>query len=183
MKNGLRASLGFVLLSCVAAGAGGGATPSGGGDLRERIERYQADGGALGRFYGLEGSPARVERLRKSCADWRAELDALDFDALDQDGRIDWLLLRAEIGGDELDLAREERRAAEEAPLLPFAPRIVALAEARQRVEPLDDEAAAGELDALFKDVSALRKGFEEKAPEVAKSIDHVRRLVADIKL
>jgi hypothetical protein len=171
MKNGLRASLGFVLLSCVAAGAGGGATPSGGGDLRERIERYQADRGALGRFYTFEGSPSRVERLRRSCADWRAELDALDFDALDQDGRIDWLLLRAEMGGDELDLAREEQRAVEEAPLLPFAPRIVALAEARQRVEPLDDEAAAGELDALVKDVSAARKAFDAKPPEVAKSI------------
>jgi hypothetical protein len=79
--------------------------------------------------------------------------------------------LRAEISGDELDLAREALHASEEAPLLPFAARIVALAEARQRVEPLDDEAAAGELDALVKDVAAARKACDEKPPEIAKSI------------
>src|SRR5262245_360615 len=122
MNDGLRASLGFVLLSCVTVASIGESAPGSGGDLRALIERYQADRGALGRFYTLTGSPTRVERLRASCAEWRAGLDALDFDVLDQDGRIDWLLLRAEIAGDELDLARESRHAAEEAPLLTFAP-------------------------------------------------------------
>ncbi len=171
MKDGLRASLGFVLLSCVTAGTAGEGAVSAGGDLREQIERHQADRGALERFFRLEGSPARVARLRQSCAEWHATLDQLDFDALDQDGRIDWLLLRSEIAGEELDLAREERRANEESPLLPFAPRIVALAEARQRVEPLEAESAARELDALAKVVAETRKAFEEKPPEVAKSI------------
>jgi hypothetical protein len=175
MKDGLRASLGFVvLLSCATAGAGGGgggAAPASGGDLREVIERHRADRGALGRFYTVAGSPARIERLRRSAAGWRATLDALDFDALDQDGRIDWLLLRAEIEGEELDLAREGRRAAEEAPLLPFAPRIMALAEARQRVEPLEAEAAAGELDALARAVDESRAALEKEPPEVARAI------------
>ena len=182
MRDGLRASLGFVLLSCVTAEAAREPVTSAGGELRELIERQQADRGALGRFYGLDGSATRVARLRRSCADWRATLDGLDFDALDQDGRIDWLLLRSEIEGQELDLAREAKHATEEAPLLPFAPRIVALAEARQRVEPLDEEAAAGELDALTKEVAALRKAFEEKAPDVARSVakraaDHAEEL------
>jgi hypothetical protein len=119
MRIGLRTALGFTLLSCVAAGTSARAAPGSGGDLREVIERYQADRGALGRFYTIEGSPERIARLRRACADWRATLDQLDFEALDQDGRIDWLCLRTEIEGEELDLAREERRAAEEAPLVP----------------------------------------------------------------
>ena len=171
MKNGLRASLGFVLLSCVAAGASGGASPGASVDLRETIERFQADRGALGRYYGIEGSPVRIARLRDACADWRAELERVDFDSLDQDGRIDWLLVRSEIEGEELDLAREERHAQEEAPLVPFAPRIVDLAEARQRVEALEPASAAAELDALVKAVSETRKAIEEKPPEVSKPL------------
>jgi uncharacterized protein (DUF885 family) len=171
MKDGSRASLGFVLLSCVAAGARGGAAPTTGADLRERIEQVQADRGALGRFYGLEGSSERIARLRRWCADWRAALSELDFEALDQDGRIDWLCLRTEIEGEELDLAREEERAAEEAPLVPYAARIAALAEARQRVEPIEPEAAAAELDALARVVAETRKAIEEKPPEVAKAV------------
>jgi len=180
MKDGLRASLGFVLLSCVTAGTSVGAAPSTGGDLREVIERYQADRGALGRFYGIEGSPVRIARLRSACADWRATLDGLDFESLEQDGRIDWLLLRSEIGGEELDLAREERHAAEEAPLVPYAPRIAAMAEARQRVEPIEPETAAAEIDALARSVAETRKSVEEKPPEVSKAL--ARRAAERVK-
>jgi hypothetical protein len=88
-----------------------------------------------------------------------------------QDGRIDWLLLRSEIDGDELDLSREEKHANEEAALVPFASRVQALAEARQRVEPIDDEKTAGELDALAKLVADERKALEKDPPQVAKSI------------
>jgi hypothetical protein len=180
MKDGLRASLGFVLLSCVTAGTSGGAAPVARGDMRETIERYEADRGALGRFYGNEGSPERIARLRRASADWRGTLDQLDFGSLDQDGRIDWLLLRSEIEGEELDLAREERRAEEEAPLVPYAARIVALAEARQRVEPLEPESAAAEIDALAKVVSETRKAVEEKPPEVKKYV--ARRAAERVK-
>jgi len=171
MKKGLGASLGFVLLSCATLGAGAGVRASGGGDLRELIGQYQEDRGALGRFYDIDGSPARVARLRQLCADWQARLAQLDFEALDLDGRIDYVLLRSRLEGHLADLAREERRADEERALLPFAPRIVALAEARQRVEPLDGEKAAAELDALTKALAETKKAFKDKAPEVAKSI------------
>ena len=113
MKNGFRASLGFVLLSCVAAGAGGGVKVSAGLDLRDLIGQYQEDRGALGRFYELEGSPARVARLRKLSEEWLARLAQVDFDALDLDGRIDYVLLRARSQGQLVDLAREERKASE----------------------------------------------------------------------
>ena len=54
--------------------------------------------------------------------------------------------------------------------LVPFLPRIAALLEARQRVEPLEPEAAANELDALTKELETLREGFEKEKPDVPRS-------------
>jgi uncharacterized protein (DUF885 family) len=49
--------------------------------------------------------------------------------------------------------------------------RIVALAEARQRVEPLEPRAAAAEVDALAEEIDALRAGWTQQAPEASKTL------------
>ena len=169
---GVRAWIGSVLLSCVSAGPQGGAPAAhaGRGDLRPLVAELQADRGALGRFYDGEGSPARIARLRRWAADWRARLDAVDFEALDLDARIDWLLLRSELDGELVSLAREERRAREEEPLVPYAARMLAQCEARQRVEPVENERAAGELDALAEELAKLREEQAKRAGDEAKS-------------
>ena len=173
MSGWSRALVGGVLLSCVAAAPGGvaPAPPPGAGGMRELIEECQADRGALGRFYSVDVSPARVGRLRTAARDWLARLDALDFEAFDEDGRIDWLLLHHDLEGDLERLARDEKRAGEAAPLVPFAPGIVELAEARQRVEPLEGEAAARALDALARELADAKKTLADHPPEVAKSL------------
>jgi uncharacterized protein (DUF885 family) len=172
-RIGVRGSIGFALLSCAAAGAKPQAAlvASAPADLRELVARYQADRGALRRFHGGVGSPTRLARLARAAEDWRAELARVDFEALGPDGRIDWLLLRTELESDLAELAREQRRAHEEEPLLPYAARILALAEARQRVEPLVNEEAAGELDALADAVAELHAAQAQTKPEVARSV------------
>jgi len=187
-KIGVRGLAGVALLSCAAAGGGRPeqVAPVAHTDLRELVARFDADRGALARFYDGRGSPVRVARLRAWVEEWRGTLAAVDFDALDQDGRIDWLLLRTELESELARLGREERRAAEEAPLVPYAPRILALSEARQRVDPLDDEAAASELDALKKQVVELCTAQHEHHPEVAPALakraaDHAAELAESL--
>ncbi len=172
-RIGVRGSIGFALLSCAAAGVRPQAAPAAAApaDLRELVARYQADRGALRRFHAGAGSPTRLARLARAAEDWRAELARVDFEALGPDGRIDWLLLRTELEADLAELAREQRRAHEEEPLLPYAARILALAEARQRVEPLVNEEAAGELDALADAVAELHAAQAQAKPEVARSV------------
>lgn len=161
-----------VAVSCLAAGpvAAVRVGDEGAGELRPVIDQVLADRGALGRFYDVEGSPARLARLRRNAEEGLARLAALDFEALDRDGRIDWILLAADLRGELADLAQEERKAAEDAALVPFLPRLAALLEARQKVEPLEPSAAAGELDALRRELETLRKGFAESKPDVPRS-------------
>ncbi|MEQ1891769.1 MAG: DUF885 family protein, partial [Planctomycetota bacterium] len=172
--NGIewRGLVGLLLVSCVAArpGAAVRVGDEGAGELRPLIDQVLSDRGALGRFFDVEGSAARIARLRANAQEAYKRLTGVDFASLDQDGKIDWILLRADLNGELADLALEETRAAEDAALVPFLPRVAALLEARQRVEPIEAEAAAGELDALAKEVRTLREGFEQEKPDVPRS-------------
>jgi uncharacterized protein DUF885 len=183
LRNGVRSLGGFVLLSCVAVGSSPLPAAPQTGDLRSLVVEVQADRGALGRFFPLEGSSAREERLGRWATDGLARLAALDFAALDPESKVDWLCLRDQFEGEHAELAEEARHAAEEAPLVPYAERIIALCEARQRVELIEGEAAAGELDALAKTIEALRKEHAEHPPEVARPLaKRAAERVGDLK-
>jgi len=49
----------------------------------------------------------RLDRLEKLQAGWQTRLEKLDFDALDQAGRVDWLLLENDVHRSLAQLARD----------------------------------------------------------------------------
>jgi len=139
---------------------GQGPAPS--SELRDTVELYAGDRAALLRRYDVEVSPARRERLRRYTTEWRDRLRRIPFDALGQEGKVDYLLLAAEVEYQVAVLAREDRLVAEMAPWLPFARTITDLAEARRRMEPVDPPAAAAALTALARTVDSARQGAAE---------------------
>ena len=68
--------VGFLLAGCVAASPGAAvrASADGGGELRAVIDQVQSDRGALGRFFDVEGSTARIARLRLNAEEARARV-------------------------------------------------------------------------------------------------------------
>jgi len=132
VQVGAHGLVAFTLLSCLGAASAPpliGQEEATSTDMRVLIERAMADRAALRRFYRVEGSPARNERLRLWSDEWLAKLDAVSFETLDQDGRIDWVLLRSRLLTERARLVRETAQVSEEAPLLPHAGRVQALAE------------------------------------------------------
>lgn len=147
-------------------------TPS---PLRSLVERYSQDRQALLRRYAVPFSPARQDRMRGFHTQWQADLEAMDFDALGVEGRIDFLLLKKELWYQLELLNREEGLFQEMVPLLPFARDIMELEESRRRFEGVDPEEAA-----------ALLAGFPERVTEAREAIrsresagDKVSRIVA----
>src|SRR5207302_9737903 len=104
------------------------------------------DRAALGRRYDLEGSPARRDRFRGFYREWGARLDAIDFESLGREGRIDYLLVRTRLRRELRLLDREEKLQEETASLLPFAGEMIALHEARRQLETPEPAAAAAVL-------------------------------------
>jgi len=130
-------------------------------ELRAVIERYIADRGSLTRSYPVEASLARRSRMRRFYTDWLDRLAKLDFEALSQDGRIDYLLFRNHLHHELRQLDIREKALAEATPLIPFAQPIIDLEEARRRMQPIDAAKAAATLDSLNRQVEQIRKAVE----------------------
>ncbi len=128
--------------------------------VRAVLERFHEDAGSLRR------ASASRDRMRKHYELSQKELEAVDFDALGVEGRIDWLLAKGHLGHELRLLALEETRDREIASLVPFAGTITALEESRRKMETIDPEKAAGTIAELGKKVEEIRKG-EPKAERV----------------
>jgi len=118
-------------------------------ELRELVERFVSDRDELRRFYDVPGSGLQLRRSEEFFRAWQQRLAAMNYGALGVEGRIDYTLLEARLAYELHLVAREQRRAAEMAPLLPFAEAIARLQESRRLLEPLDPKAAAASLDAM----------------------------------
>ena len=131
--------------------------------MREVIERYQVDLGSLERSITSGPSPAKLERLKAFVDGWTNALDGIEFDALDQTGKVDYLLLRTKVGREAKNLENERTLLRETSALFPFAGDITTLAEARRKLDPIDPEQTAGQLFQLEKSIKAAQKGTEER--------------------
>jgi hypothetical protein len=144
-------------------------------DLGPLLERYASDLQSLRRFYDVQLSPTTDRVMRQFYEAWRAALQTVQFGSLPQEGRIDYLLFRNKLDHEIRQLDLNRKRSQEIAELTPFAPAIIELKEARQRVDPLDPSAAATTLEQISKQMEDLSKRINEPAKggaiEVRKTI------------
>jgi hypothetical protein len=106
--------------------------------LRDAVDRYVNDRGALLRRHDAPYSAARRERLRGFYTSWQDRLAELDWAGLNLEARIDHTLLRNEIRYQLALLDREAAQFVEMQPLLPFATVIARLQEERRDMQPVD---------------------------------------------
>jgi uncharacterized protein (DUF885 family) len=148
-------------------------------DMRGFIERYAVDRRSLNRYYAVEKqelgaeresrgqrlaaemSPAYRARMKKLDGEWLDRLERMDFDAMNEDGRIDYLLLRNYLRHELRQLDLQAKAFSEAAPLVPYAPSILDLEEARRRMEPIDPAQAAALLSNSKKEVEEKRRKLE----------------------
>lgn len=147
--------------------------------MRAAIERFTTDVNDLRKFYSAPGSQRGFERMENFLASWRQRLEIIDFSALDQQGRIDYILLRLDIEHREAQLRAEKNRWEQTSPLMPFASRIVEMEETRWELRLIDPREAAGSTDAIAKSVKEIRKFIDEHrrnaAPDAAAPVNAAR--------
>ena len=139
---------------------------------RELVERYRTDRGALRSFYDLSQSPTRLERLAAYDRAYTAELEAVDYEALDVAGRIDWHLLRSEIEYGAAERGRLERQLGSAEALVPFADAIHTLEETRWLIEPVDPQAAAKQLTEIAEAAKDVKQRVERRPAEETEGDD-----------
>ncbi len=130
-------------------------------EMRGVIERYTADRGSLARFYSVEASTARQARMKRFYSDWLAVIAKLDFDAMGQDGRIDYLLFKNHLDHELRQLDLQTKALAETAPLVPFAQTITDLEDSRRRMEAIDSAKTAALFTKMARQIDGTTKGLE----------------------
>jgi hypothetical protein len=127
-------------------------------DLRDAIERYDTDRGALGRRHPNMLSPRALERLRVFDRGWRAAIERIPFDKLTPAGKIDWVLFRNHLDYSiHLSTARD-RRIEEVRPLIPMMDELARLDEARRNMEWAEPQQVATLLDRAAREIAAMRR-------------------------
>ena len=139
-------------------------------ELRPLLERFSADLNSINRVYAIPSSETRRTRLDQFYGEQQAALSKIDFDLLNSDGRIDYLLFRNLLDYERKQLAIAALRQREIEPLLPFAKTIIELEETRKRMEgtgataSIDHAKLAARVAALEKAVQDARKRYETGA-------------------
>jgi uncharacterized protein (DUF885 family) len=132
--------------------------------LRGVIERYQDDLGILYRFYSAPTSPNRAARLKQLYDEQLALLAKLDFDKLNHDEQVDYILFRNYIDHEIKEQDRYNAQLAEMATLIPFMRTISDLEDTRRTLKDLDPAKAAVTLNDLAKKIVETQKSFESAA-------------------
>ncbi len=135
-------------------------------ELREVIDRYAADRAAMLRRFDARYSPVRRDELRGFYSGWRSALQKLDFNALAQSGRVDYVLLDTQLQYELRLLEREQRVLTETSTLVPFLDVIFELHEARRNHQPIDPRKAATTLKELLGRIDETRKAVEAGASD-----------------
>ncbi len=150
----------------------GGITDSTLPTLRGMIELFGADQRNIQRFYDAPMSRQATDRRVEYLNHWIKILEALDFEALEQDEKIDYLLFQNDLRYRLRSLEHDQKKNREIAELIPFASIIVELQEQRRRIETVDAEQLARVISDLEETVKETQKSIEEslKAAEKGES-------------
>jgi hypothetical protein len=140
--------------------------------LPHLVQLYEADRLTINRFYDLPWSTQRFERLERHLREWQEKLRGVPFEPLNQDGRIDYLLLRTRLESEQARLNLDRQRRREMEPHLPFMAPIHQLETARWRMEKLDAAKAAGVVATIPDLAKQARKEIEQARKKQAPRAD-----------
>src|SRR2546423_13619907 len=131
-------------------------------NFQDVVREFGADWGGVASFYELPWSEVRFDRLERLFNGWQERLNGVKFDSLNQQGRIDYLLVRNKLAHElaALNLARKRLHAMGE--LLSFREPIQKLERARWRMEAVDCQAAAADISTLPDKLKKLRERLDK---------------------
>jgi uncharacterized protein (DUF885 family) len=138
-------------------------------DMRERIERVTADLKDIENFYNIQISQTRSEKIQQYCEAELKELQAIQFNHLDQGEKIDYLLLQNHLKRrvHQLELDRVKNQAT--AKLLKFDGLIVKLCEDRQKATPVEGKNAAKDLAKVGKTIEKAEAKLRHDSEGISK--------------
>ena len=144
----------------------------GGAELQDTVRFFSSDRQHVGRAYQMPWSQPRFERFEKLFREWQDRLPGSDFKALNQQGRIDYLLLRNKLAWELDRITFQRQQLAEMEELLSFRTIVHDLEAARWQMTEVEPQSAASKLAQVAEDARKLKERVEKgkKAREEKKA-------------
>jgi len=137
-------------------------TPAPAHSVQTLIERYNTDRNLLFNVYTDPLSPTTQSRFARLDADAKHDLDAVDFAALNQEGKVDYLLLKNFLARDSHAQTLAATQWKQVSTFLPIAADVFALEDDRRAVLRPDGEKTAARLAAMATALDARRAAIEK---------------------
>jgi hypothetical protein len=157
-------------------------------ELVSLIQTYQADRGALGRLYTNRFSDEYFSRMLRFNQEYLKTIQSRDYDALSEDGKIDYVLFRNFLEQQLAVLDLEQRAFGEVKSAIAFGSPLEQFVIARRRAKQPDSQELAAkwnqvnqDLDAQFKALPASPKYTSwQKADLAAQSVESLHKVVRE---
>lgn len=129
-------------------------------ELVSMITAYQADRGALSRLYTNRLSAEYFSRMESFNQDYLKTLQAQNYEALSEDGKIDYVLFRNYLEKQLAELDLEKRDFMQIQSVVAFGKPLEDFVVARRRAKQPDSQALAASWNAVAKAVEAQHKSL-----------------------
>lgn len=134
-------------------------------EVHDLMVNYQADHGSVHRFYYMESSPDRIQRLSELNRDYLGRIEQLDFASFNTGARVDYLLFRGQLQEELRELEKQQAELAAVQQWLPFSTYLYELEQKRRRGASLDWQTVASRLNETAKDINKISATLKEAAP------------------
>ncbi len=132
-------------------------------EVNNVMVKFNADYGNLSRFYVIQNSPERRERLLSTVNDYIDILNKLNFDKLNTETKVDYVLFNRDLHEQQYQLEKEAKECDSLKQWFPFADSIYAYEKQRRRGVVLNAEKFAGDLTNWNKQIENLQKKFSRQ--------------------
>ena len=143
--------------------------------MEDFVRRYSTDRDSIERYYAVPLSELGLKRREEHERATLDELKSINFDSLDRDGQVDYVLLRNFCEAGLRDDTTSSEKFKKVKSILPFANQIVKWEEDRWSLQPLDPEVSAQQLSEMNDQVKGLQDGLKSDGTNKPSSADALR--------
>lgn len=127
------------------------------------IEQYEADTESMDRAYILKEDPQYFDRMERFHNNWLTRLEKVEYDDLNVQEAVDYILLRRNIRNDLEEIRRDRSTYKEVNYTFQFADLILELQEKRRVGQDLDGKAFADQMNKLVDMIRENRSAVKKK--------------------
>lgn len=142
-------------------------------EVNNTMIQYEADKGSVIRFYSVVSNaytygtrfekdnyntPERRERLLKLIAEYQISLKELDFDSMNINGQVDYILFNQSLNNEKTELVQQQKKYDKIKTYFPFEEKIYAIEKPRLRGMKVNGEVVAKEMNLLCKVIKEQMK-------------------------